>query len=488
MMPPSRTIDIQSSDQALIEAYRDGQDALAFSELVRRYQIPIYRILAALLSDPDTAEPACEKLFVRAANRLHELHDPRSFHPWLIDLARDLATEEEATSGVETPLRPHISDPAQVSQSGGKQVVADAVRDALAQMSGQQRAMLTLVELEGNDPKQVAAAMGFEYPEFERLLEEARTKFVDLITNPRPVAPAGAGSATGDQPAQPGALPELIGGRYKLGARLGEGGMGVVHRAQDTQTSDEVALKVVFLGPGTDDMRARFVRETVAMNLVYHESFVRSFAHGELPGAMWIALELIEGRNLADRITEGALPPAQALKIARQIISALGHLHSRGIVHRDVKSDNVLFVEEGATPTVKLIDLGIAKLPDEATGPDRTRLTAAGMTLGTPAYIAPEQAIAQVVDGRADLYAVSVLLFEMLTGKLPFRAHDMVTLLTMHVSTTPPLVSDLAPAALPASEAIDELVDRGLAKTPGERYADAADYIEQLDAVIRLVG
>lgn len=482
------TVDIQSTDRALIEAYREGQDALAYSELVRRYQIPLYRILSAILSDPDQAEPACEKLFVRAANRLHELHDPKGFHPWLIGMAKDVAGDFEVDAGVSAPLsRPQLLSAANLSVHGGKQVVADAVRVALSQMSSQQRTMLTLVELEGNEPAEVAKAMDIALPDFVVQLEEARTRFVDLLTGPGSTTPP---ALDGVPPAvtSPADLPAIIGGRYRLGPRLGAGGMGIVHRALDEQTGEDVALKIVFLGPGTEGIRARFDRECLAMNMIHHKHFVRSHAHGELPGARWIALDVIEGRNLADRLLEGAFKPRQALEVARQILLALGHLHERRIVHRDVKSDNVLFVVEDDAPVVKLIDLGIAKLPDESFTPENARLTAAGMTLGTPAYIAPEQAIAQTVDGRADLYSLSVLLFEMLTGKLPFRAADMVTLLTMHVSTTPPLVSELVPRPLPMAEAIDELVDRGLAKIPKDRYSDAQEYIEALDIVLAGLG
>ncbi len=477
------TVDILSSDEALIEAYRVGQDALAYSELVRRYQIPLYRILAALLSDPDEAEPACERLFVRAANRLHDLGDPRGFHPWLMNLARDVANDFEVDAAINAPVsRPQLLSAANLSVAAGKQVVSDAVRSALAGMSAQQRTMLTLVELEGNEPENVAAAMGIDFADFSPQLQEARALFVDLLTAPGTTPPAAVPASA--RPATPSELPAVIGGRYVLGARLGAGGMGVVHRARDDRTGKDVALKIVFLGPGNDDVRARFERECLAMSMIHHDHFVRAFAHGELPGAMWIALDLIEGRNLADRLTEGALPVRQALLIARQVLGALGQLHAREIVHRDVKSDNVLFVHEGDEPNVKLIDLGIAQLPDENLSPELSRLTAAGMTLGTPAYIAPEQAIAQTVDGRADLYALSVLLFEMLTGKLPFRAADVVTLLTMHVSTTPPLVSELAPVPMPHADAIDELVDRGLAKTPSDRYVDADAYIKAIDDVL----
>ncbi len=488
MTADQHTVDIQSTDRALIEAYRNGQDALAYSELVRRYQIPLYRILSAILSDPDQAEPACEKLFVRAANRLHELPDPRGFHPWLINMAKDVAGDFEVDAALQAPRsRPKLMSAANLSLHAGKHVVADAVRIALRQMTSQQRTMLTLVELEGNQPAEVANAMGIPLPDFTVQLEEARSRFVDLLTAP--------GSTTtpamdGVPPAvtSPADLPAVIGGRYRLGPQLGAGGMGIVHRAQDEKTGKDVALKVVFLGPGTEAVRARFDRECLAMNMIHHKHFVRSHAHGELPGARWIALDLIEGRNLADRLVEGALKPRAALEIARQVLLALGHLHERRIVHRDVKSDNVLFVTEDGAPVIKLIDLGIAKLPDDTFTPENVRLTAAGMTLGTPAYIAPEQAIAQTVDGRADLYSLSVLLFEMLTGKLPFRAADMVTLLTMHVSTTPPLVSELLASPLPMSDAIDELVDRGLAKAPKDRYADAQEYIGALDVVLAELG
>ncbi|MCR9166062.1 MAG: protein kinase domain-containing protein [Nannocystaceae bacterium] len=482
-MDASRTtVDIASSDEALIEAYRDGQDALAYSELVRRYQIPLYRILAALLSDADHAEPACERLFVRAATRLHELTNPAGFHAWLIHMARDVANDVEVDAAVSAPLsRPQLLSAANLSLEAGKQVVSDAVRAALGQMSPQQRAMLTLVELEGNSPADVAKAMEVPLAEFEAELQEARRRFVDLVTAPGHTAPARDAPANARSVAD---LPALVGGRYRLGPRLGAGGMGVVHRARDEQTGNDVALKVVFLGPGTEDIRARFDRECVAMDMIEHPNFVRSFANGELPGARWIAIDLLEGRNLADRLVEGPLPLRRALEIAKQLLGALGQLHARGIVHRDVKSDNVLFASAGDESEVKLIDLGIAKLPQEKLSPEQARLTAAGMTLGTPAYISPEQAIGQVVDGRADLYSLSVLLFEMLTGKLPFRAGDVVTLLTMHVSATPPLISELTNGQLPMSEAVDELVDRGLAKTARDRYPDADAYIEAIDALL----
>lgn len=478
------TVDIRSSDQALIEAYREGQDVLAFSELVRRYQIPLYRILAALLSDPDQAEPACERLFVRAANRLHELTSPASFHPWLINMARDVANDVEVDAAVSAPLsRPQLLSAANMSLEAGKQAVSDSVRAALGQMNSQQRAMLTLVELEGNSPEDVAKAMQIPLADFETQLQKARQKFVDLVTSPgqdtRPAVDGVPPKIT-----SPADLPALIGGRYRMGPRIGAGGMGVVHRARDEQTGSDVALKIVFLGPSTEEIRARFDRECLAMDMIDHPNFVRSFANGELPGARWIAIDLLEGRNLADRLVEGPIPLRQALAIAKQLLGALGQLHARGIVHRDVKSDNVLFARAGDDSEVKLIDLGIAKLPNESLSPEKARLTAAGMTLGTPAYIAPEQAIGQVVDGRADLYALSVLLFEMLTGKLPFRASDVVTLLTMHVSTTPPLVSELVSTPLPMAEALDELVDRGLAKSVSERYVDADDYIEAIDALL----
>lgn len=483
MATAQQTVDIQSSDEALIEAYRKGRDALAYSELVRRYQIPLYRILAALLSDPDGAEPACERLFVRAANRLDDLDDPRSFHTWLINLARDVANDFEVDAAVSAPLsRPQLVSAANLSLEAGKTAVSDAVRAALSQMTAQQRAMLTLVELEGNAPMDVARAMDIPRDEFETQLQRARVRFVDLVTAPGKTSPALPEPPMAE--VSPGRLPGRIGGRYEIGRRIGSGGMGVVHRARDLETHHDVALKIVFLDAGAKDVRARFDRECLAMTMIDHPNFVRSFGHGELPGARWIALDLIDGRSLADRLLEGPIPPRQALLIARQIAGALGQLHERGIVHRDVKSDNVLYVDEGETPSVKLIDLGIAKLPDESLSPANMRLTAAGMTLGTPAYIAPEQAIGQSVDGRADLYSLSVLLFEMLTGKLPFRANDVVTLLTMHVSATPPLVGDLMAEPLPMAQAIDDLVDRGLVKAVDERYPDAKAFIDAVDAVL----
>ena len=166
----------------------------------------------------------------------------------------------------------------------------------------------------------------------------------------------------------------------------------------------------------------------------------------------------------------------------RQLLDALGYLHGLDIVHRDVKPENVMLVERDGDPAfVKLLDLGIAKVPPSlAESPGAERLTSAGLTLGTPAYIAPEQALGSAIDGRADLYAASVTLFEMLTGKLPFQADDAGAMLAKHISMPPPR---LRHRGIEASRELEILVARGMSKQPYDRYDSAEEFVSALSAV-----
>ena len=290
--------------------------------------------------------------------------------------------------------------------------------------------------------------------------------------------------------ARPGGAASLIGttigGRYRIDSILGEGGMGTVYAAEHTLMRKRVALKV--LHPDMSripDIVARFEREALAAGHIDHPNIAAATDFGQLAdGSFFLVLELVVGEDLSDVVSHGPIAVARCVHIATQIASALARAHSLGVVHRDLKPDNVMLITRGADMDfVKVLDFGIAKVPvleagerqstSPLSGPQKA-LTQAGMIYGTPAYMAPEQALGQPVDGRADLYAVGVLLFEMLTGKRPFHHENMATLLGLQVTAPVPRMAELAPDVT-VPPAIEAVVRRLLAKDPQQRFATAED-------------
>ncbi len=257
--------------------------------------------------------------------------------------------------------------------------------------------------------------------------------------------------------------------RYRLDAELGQGGMGVVYRAHDSLLDRDVAVKILNdPGLGTEG-RARLLREARAVARLNHPNIVGVYDAGEAAGAAFIIMEYVEGHSLYQR------PPEtldQTLFVARQICAALEHAHAHGIIHRDLKPENVVMALEG---TVKLMDFGLARSM-AAEHP-----TSGGLA-GTVFYIAREIAQGRPADGRADLYALGVILYEWATGRLPFDAEDPVAVLTQHIFTpvTPP--TQLRPEVSPALEAI---ILKLLAKDPQERFASAGELGAALDELAR---
>ena len=295
-------------------------------------------------------------------------------------------------------------------------------------------------------------------------------------------------------PESAGLVGRVLSDRYRIEAVLGEGGMGAVYLAEHVLMHKRVAVKV--LHPEMTRMPevvARFEREAMAAAHIEHPNVAAATDFGKLDdGSFFLVLEYIEGTSLRDLLGEGPLEMTRALRIAQQMVSALVRAHSLGIVHRDLKPENVMLVErEGDRDFVKVLDFGIAKIP--AGGFARTDggssagqvLTQLGMVYGTPEYMAPEQALGQEVDARADLYALGVILYEMLTGLRPFDAESKVTLLGMKVTTDPPAMSTKNPEVkVPSS--VEALVLRLLAKEASKRYQDARELGEAMDN-IRLV-
>ncbi len=307
---------------------------------------------------------------------------------------------------------------------------------------------------------------------------------------------SGAGSSEvpkGDRPSiRPGGAESLVGlvlgGRYLIERLLGEGGMGAVYQAQHTHMHKRLAVKV--LHPEMSrlpEVVARFEREAMAAAHIEHPNVAAATDFGKLDdGSFFLVLEFVEGKSLRDALADGRLELGRAIHITRQIASALARAHGLGIVHRDLKPENVMLVaREGDENVVKVLDFGIAKVPVGELGGDRRTpgqaLTQLGMVYGTPEYMAPEQALGQAVDARADLYALGVMLFEMLTAVRPFDHDSKVTLLGMHVTAPIPRLVDKA-AGVTFPPEIEAVVGKLLAKEAGARYADAKTLIEALDA------
>src|SRR5689334_14770816 len=251
--------------------------------------------------------------------------------------------------------------------------------------------------------------------------------------------------------------------RYRLDSELGRGGMGTVYRATDLELQREVAVKLLSAASHTTDGRERLLREARAAAALNHPHIVTIHDVGEAAGMPFLVMELVAGPRLSQaRPTE----LSRVVEIAAQICAALEHAHAASIVHRDLKPDNVLLSGTSQASNVKLADLGLALAADAA------RISRAGVIVGTAAYMAPEQALGQPVDGRSDLYALGVLLYELTTGRVPFTGDDPLTVVSQHVHApvVPPRV--LRPD-LP--RALETIIVRLLAKDPAQRFSTAAE-------------
>lgn len=287
---------------------------------------------------------------------------------------------------------------------------------------------------------------------------------------------------------------DILDSRYLITGILGSGGMGCVYLAEHVSIRRPLALKLLHPEVGDiDEVTKRFEREAFAIGRVDHPNCVTVSDFGKLDsGTFYMVLELLDGVLLSDLLErEQRVEWKRALHIGRHVLSALSSAHQAGIVHRDVKPENVILVNQDGDPDfAKILDFGIAKLhddahPDTATGllTNDNKLTQQGVTIGTPTYISPEQAYGLSIDGRADLYSLSVMLFEMITGVPPFDADQVGTLLRMHVSSEVPRFSEVAPE-LDVPDAVEQLILGGLQKKPEDRIASAEEYIALIDAVL----
>ncbi len=273
----------------------------------------------------------------------------------------------------------------------------------------------------------------------------------------------------------------VLAGRYRVTKTLGSGGMGVVYRCEHVHMKKAVAVKVLHKHMTTmSEVVARFEREAVAAGRIEHPNVAGATDFGRLDdGSFYLALEYIEGKSLASLLDGGgALPALRTLVIARQIADGLAAAHAAGIIHRDLKPENVMLVERDGVPDyVKVLDFGIAKVPvEEAEG---QKLTQIGTIFGTPQYMSPEQGQGHPVDARADLYALGVMMYEMLAGSLPFVADDMVVLITRHITEDPP------PLPPGIHREVRELVFELLEKEPEKRIQTASELVARIDRLLK---
>lgn len=266
-------------------------------------------------------------------------------------------------------------------------------------------------------------------------------------------------------------------GRYAVDGVIGRGAMGAVYRATDPASGRSVAIKTLalaheFNGAALIEARARFVREAQTAARLHHPAIVDVFDSGEEQGLAYIVMEHVAGQSLGEFTGAGRLlPPLQVAAIGAQIADALGHAHQHGVIHRDIKPANVLV--DLAAGVVKVTDFGIALVTDAA----RTRT---GVMLGTPSYMSPEQMMGARIDGRADLYALGVVLFQLLTGTLPHPQESMARLMQAIVNEPAPDVRTLRPAV---PEALAGIVAQALRKPPAQRQVDAALLAAELRGV-----
>lgn len=273
----------------------------------------------------------------------------------------------------------------------------------------------------------------------------------------------------------------VMAGRFLLLERLAQGSMGRVYRAWQISMQRDVALKVV---PARllqrEPVRRRVLREARATGTLRSPHIVASYDSGWTPeGDYFIAMELLQGRPLSQLLLEeGPLPLPRALSILEQICRGLEAVHERGFVHRDLKPGNIIVEKRYGRDHVKLVDFGLVR----SIGDDRGRITLSGETIGSPAYLSPEQAAGQSAGQAADLYSFGVIAFEMVSGQLPFAAHNVFQLMAMHIYAPPPPLVDVSGTA-PAFWALGSVVKRCLAKDPVHRYGTARDLRLALAAI-----
>jgi serine/threonine protein kinase len=272
-------------------------------------------------------------------------------------------------------------------------------------------------------------------------------------------------------------------GEFIVVDRIGSGGMGSVYKAEQPSMNRMVAIKVLHPRFVTrDDLVARFRREARAMSQLSHPNTARVYKYGALDdGSVYFVMDYLEGRNLAAEVREnGPMPPERAVRLMVQVCGALEEAHRAGIVHRDLKPENIfLTLQGGTTDFPKVLDFGLAKMSEKQMGNGSMMFTQQGMVFGTPEFMSPEQAQGEPLDHRSDIYSLALILYELITGKLPFDAKTPLDIMKAHVREAPIPLSQRV-SGKPFWPELEVVMNTALAKQPSDRYETAAQFGEAL--------
>jgi len=276
---------------------------------------------------------------------------------------------------------------------------------------------------------------------------------------------------------------EILSGQFKVLERVGSGGMGAVYKAQQPSMDRFVAVKILHSKfTNRKDLVSRFRREARAMSHLTHPNTAKVFLYGQLEdGACYIVMEYLEGKNLGQVVRhEGPMKPSRASAVLIQACGALEEAHQKGIIHRDLKPENIFLCKQGGIEDfAKVLDFGLAKVTEREMQPGSLILTQEGMVFGTPEFMSPEQAQGKTLDPRSDVYSLAVILYELLTGKLPFDARSPMEYITLHVQAEPiPLTRRAPDRTFPAG--MEAVLQRAMAKDPDHRYQSAAEFASAL--------
>ncbi len=279
-----------------------------------------------------------------------------------------------------------------------------------------------------------------------------------------------------------------IADQFTIVERIGSGGMGAVYKAEQPEMNRHVAVKILHSKyRQREDLVARFRREARAMSQLSHPNTARVFLFGQLDdGACYFVMEHLVGRNLAQVVrAEGPMALDRATRIMVQVCGALEEAHRSGIIHRDLKPENVFLTQQGGIVDFpKVLDFGLAKVTEKQMRPGSLMLTREGMVFGTPEFMSPEQARGKPLDARSDIYSLGIILYELLTGRLPFDAKNSIEYIQLHVNSAPIPLSSRVPG-LSFPPAVDAVIARALAKNPDDRFPSAQAFGEALEAAAR---
>ncbi len=281
---------------------------------------------------------------------------------------------------------------------------------------------------------------------------------------------------------------QQIAGQFRILQKIGTGGMGAVYKAEQPEMNRFVAVKILhskYLARA--DLVSRFRREARAMSHLSHPNTARVFLYGQLEdGACYFVMEYMEGRNLAQVVrAEGPMDPERAINVMVQVCGALEEAHNQGIIHRDLKPENIfLTVQGGIQDFPKVLDFGLAKVTERQMRPGSMILTQEGMVFGTPEFMSPEQARGEPLDARSDIYSLGAILYELVTGKLPFDAKQPMDYINMHINEPPiPLVERVPGKEFPPG--IQDVITKSLEKNRDSRFSSAAEFGQALRDVVR---